>query len=155
MINTRADLDLLAGTQAHTDFMTMLAGSIWRLQKNDDLKKWEAVKDASLIERFDFTEADFPDATKPDLPAYVPPPSNAPSSVTMRQARLALLEAELLTQVNAEIDTMTGDEGEAAKIEWEYAQDVNRSSALVQSLAAALSLTEEQLDDLFEAAAKK
>jgi response regulator RpfG family c-di-GMP phosphodiesterase len=48
---------------------------------------------------------------------------------------------------------MTGDAGEAARIEWEYATEVNRDKELVQSLALALSLTETQLDELFTAAA--
>lgn len=72
-----------------------------------------------------------------------------PSTVTMRQARLALLQANLLAQVNTAIT----NSGDAAKIEWEYAQTVDRNSALVQGLTAALGLTESQLDALFTSAA--
>lgn len=77
----------------------------------------------------------------------------APKIVSMRQARLALLNAGLLTSVNTAVAAMTGDAGEAARIEWEYATEVNREKELVQSLALALSLTETQLDELFTAAA--
>lgn len=75
----------------------------------------------------------------------------APAVVTMRQARLALLGAGLLAQVNAAITAMQGAEGDAARIEWEYAQEVSRDSPLVAALAGELGLTEGQLDDLFAA----
>jgi len=76
-----------------------------------------------------------------------------PKIVSMRQARIALLNANLLSAVNTAVAAMTGDAGEAARIEWEYATEVNREKELVQSLALALSLTETQLDNLFTAAA--
>jgi hypothetical protein len=76
-----------------------------------------------------------------------PPPPVIPTSVTMRQARLALLGAGLLDQVNAAITDP------AAQIEWEYATTVERGSELTQALAAGLGLTEQQLDKLFTTAA--
>lgn len=78
--------------------------------------------------------------------ASVPPP--VPKAVTMRQARLALLSAGLLSQVEAAI-TAAGD---AARIEWEYAATVERNWPLVTALAAALGLTSSQVDELFFAA---
>lgn len=84
---------------------------------------------------------------------YVPPPAVVPDAVTMRQARLALLNAGLLTQVNDAIEGMTGAEGAAARIEWEYATSVQRDSPLVADLSASLALTAGQLDALFVAAA--
>lgn len=76
-----------------------------------------------------------------------------PSVVTMRQARLALLQQGLLSTVSAAIDSMTGDTGEAARIEWEYAATVERVSPLILSLGSALGLSDEQLDELFVLAA--
>ena len=76
-----------------------------------------------------------------------------PGFVTMRQARLALLQSGLLGRVNAAIAAMPGTEGEAARIEWEYAQEVRRDSALMAPLAAKLGLTGPQIDDLFALAA--
>lgn len=76
-----------------------------------------------------------------------------PLQVTLRQAKLALLGAGLLETVDATIAALEGPAGVAARIEWEYAQTVDRTSPLVQGLAAALSLSDEQLDDLFEVAA--
>lgn len=84
---------------------------------------------------------------------YVPPPPVIPEAVTMRQARLALLGAGVLSTANAAIAAMSGVEGEAARIEWEYAHEVRRDAPLVSGMAAALGLTEEQLDGLFTTAA--
>ncbi|OGS90870.1 MAG: hypothetical protein A2Z95_06285 [Gallionellales bacterium GWA2_60_18] len=76
-----------------------------------------------------------------------------PSTVTMRQARLAVLQSGLLATVNAAVANMPGAEGEAARIEWEFSATVERDRPLVQSLTAALGLTDAQLDDLFMLAA--
>ncbi len=153
VINTREDLDATTGTPEHDAFMAMLRGTLYRLEKDDSAAVWRAVEDNSVIERFGFTRANFPGAVAPELPAYVPPPSDVPQAVTMRQARLALLGAGLLSQVNAAIASMPGAEGEAARIEWEYAQEVQRHNGFVSLLAPALGLTEAQLDELFTTAA--
>lgn len=84
-------------------------------------------------------------------PADIEPPFK-PTVVSMRQARLALLGAGLLSQVNDSLAGMIGVDGEAARIEWEYATEVRRESSLVAGLSAILGLTEDQLDDLFLAA---
>jgi hypothetical protein len=85
--------------------------------------------------------------------ALVIPPPPPVQSVSMRQARLALLGANLLTDVNAALAGMAGVEGEAARIEWEYATEVRRDSDLVSGLSSALGLTPALLDALFETAA--
>lgn len=82
---------------------------------------------------------------------YVPtqPVISIPSFVTMRQARLALLQQGLLSQVQIAIDSLPSPQKEAAQIEWDYSSEVHRNKPFVQLLSAALGLTEEQLDDLF------
>ena len=79
--------------------------------------------------------------------------SLVPEIVTMRQARLALLAAGLLDDVEAALSGMDGAQGQAAKIEWEYSQEVWRSKPFVQMLGAAIGLSELQIDDLFITAA--
>ena len=152
-INTRADLDAITGTPEHVAFMALLAGTLWRLEKDDTAQAWVAIEDNSTIERFDFTRADFPDAQPPALPEYVPVVDPVPEVVTMRQARLALLGAGMLTQVNTAVANMPGAAGDAARIEWEFSSTVERNRPLVLSLIAALGLTDAQLDDLFRQAA--
>ena len=153
VINTREDLDAIAGTIEHDVFMATLRGTLWRLEKDDQAGTWLAIEDNSTIERFGFTRADFPGAVAPALPAYVPPPSDVPQAVTMRQARLALLAANMLTTVNTAIAAMPGAEGEAARIEWEYATEVRRDWPALLTLQTALGLTEQQVNDLFISAA--
>jgi hypothetical protein len=72
-----------------------------------------------------------------------------PQAVTMRQARLALLNAGLLDDVN----TLLADDQEAL-INWEFASHVYRSDKLVGQLQGALGMTDEQIDGLFLAASK-
>jgi hypothetical protein len=88
--------------------------------------------------------------------AYVPPPPEpaaVPRIVTMRQARLALLGAGKLAAVNDAINALPSPTKEAAQIEWEYSQEVNRQNGLVSQLAPLLGMTEADLDALFVAGA--
>ena len=88
MINTREDLDALQGTAEYDAFMHLLRSSLWRLERDDAAKTWVAVEDNSVIERFGFTRADFPDAQPPELPEYV-----APTPEQIRRALEAALDA--------------------------------------------------------------
>lgn len=73
-----------------------------------------------------------------------------PASVTMRQGRLALLQYGLLDMVDNALNAIEDDFArKKAKIEWEYAQTIERDSAWVSNLAASLGLTEDQVDQLF------
>ena len=86
---------------------------------------------------------------KANIQPTAPVPVVIPSSLSMRQARLALLGAGLLDAVQAGVSAMP----QAAQIEWDYATTVERSSPLVATLAASLGLTSEALDALFTAGA--
>ena len=74
IINTREDLDAIASTPEHEQFMQMLKGSMTRNQNiqvypegynqpdyvGEKLEPiWEVVEDLSIIQRFGFTKADF------------------------------------------------------------------------------------------------
>lgn len=83
-----------------------------------------------------------------------PAPPVVPSAVTMRQARLALLGAGLLDDIDAAINSLPSQQKEAARIEWEYSQEVQRHNGFVSVLGPALGLTEAQIDALFVQAAK-
>ncbi len=149
-INSRADLDALAGTPEHAQFMAALAATLWRLERDDEAQAWVAVKDDSVIARWGFVRSDFKGAKAPALPVYEAPTVPTPAPVSMRQARLALLEAGLLDGVQAALDAITdAQQRRAAQIEWDSAQEVQYDSPLTQLLAGALRLGDEQLRALF------
>ena len=83
------------------------------------------------------------------------PDTVIPDTVTMRQARLALLSAGLLSAVNAAIAALPEPQKSAAEIEWEYSQEVQRHNGLVVQLAPVLGLAENDLDQLFIDAAAR
>ena len=85
--------------------------------------------------------------------APVPAPGPVPTVVSMRQARLALLQAGKLADVTAAINALPSPQKEAAQIEWEYATEVQRDSALVKQLAPALGMDGAALNALFRTAA--
>jgi hypothetical protein len=66
-------------------------------------------------------------------------------TVTMRQARLALLQQGHYATIQAAMSMQS----EAAKIEWEYATTVTRDSVLTQAMIAVLGLSATDADDLF------
>lgn len=83
--------------------------------------------------------------------AIDPPPAvpAIPSSVSPAQARLALLGAGKLAQVEA----IVASADQATQIAWNNASVIERNSPTVAALSAALGLTGAQLDDLFTTAA--
>ena len=84
-INTRADLDAIAGTPEHIAFMALLAGTLWRMEKDDTAQAWVAIEDNSTVKRFGFTLADFPGARPPALPEYVPVVEPTPAEIAQQQ----------------------------------------------------------------------
>lgn len=92
--------------------------------------------------------------TAEEIAALPPPaPPAAPTSITPRQARLALLGAGLLDAVQAAFAQLPEPQRKAAQIEWEFALAIERNSPLVAQFAPMLGLTEEQIDALFIAGA--
>ena len=79
-----------------------------------------------------------------------PPPAPPPTEVSMKQARLALLQAGLLQTVKDAVAQMS----EADQINWEFSLSVKRSDPLTASLAALLGLDDAGLDELFLTASK-
>lgn len=72
-----------------------------------------------------------------------------PQEVTMRQARLALLENGLLANVQPAINSLPEPDKTKAEIEWDYSNALQRGNPFVATLGAALGLTSEDLDNLF------
>lgn len=70
------------------------------------------------------------------------------TACTPFQGRMALADADLLTQVETAINAAD----QKTKTAWEYALEWKRTSPLIATLAAALNLSDTEVDDLFRAA---
>jgi hypothetical protein len=79
--------------------------------------------------------------------------SRLPRVATARQIRLALVDAGLLDSVQTAFEDLSEPLKTKAQIEWEYATEIEKNSPLIQALYPKLGLTEDDLDDLFVAAA--
>lgn len=77
-----------------------------------------------------------------------------PQSITPRQARLGLLGAGLLSQVDPAIESLASPAKEQAQIEWEYATSIERDSEWINQLGTALGLDSAGIDELFKQAAE-
>ena len=82
------------------------------------------------------------------------PDSGVPYSVTIRQAKLQMSRAGILSAVDDFIAGMEGQEGEEARIEWAYATELRRDHPLVAALGPQFDLTASDIDELFVEAAK-
>lgn len=101
---------------------------------------------AEAIARFEQIQIDYPMP-----PAADAEPERKPrTTLTMRQARLYLLHVGLLQQVDELVSTLD----ESARIEWQYSTTVEMSSPIVTALAAQLQLSAEQVQAMFDDAAK-
>lgn len=81
VINTPEDLAAAKGTPAYDSFMSILRGTLWRIEKDDSASTWTAVADDSAIARFGLSRADFGDVAAPALPVYVPDFSAEPARI--------------------------------------------------------------------------
>jgi hypothetical protein len=77
---------------------------------------------------------------------YVPPPPGVPPQVPMWAVRTVLQNDGLFDQAQALIEASTDN---ALKNVWEYGNFADRNSNAIASLAAALDLTSEQVDQMF------
>jgi hypothetical protein len=82
--------------------------------------------------------------TEPD--PYVSISHPKAESVSPRQARLALLAAGILDQVEKAI----ADSDRATQIAWDFTTEISRDDPGVASIGSALKLTPDQIDVLFQ-----
>lgn len=74
---------------------------------------------------------------------------SVPQEITMRQARLALHEAGLLSNVSTAIASLSEPAKTKAQIEWEYSNALQRDNPFVTTLGTALGLSSDDIDNLF------
>ena len=78
-----------------------------------------------------------------------------PDVITPRQAKIALLQAGLLDDVEAAVAAIPDETTRRiAQVEWEYAHEVRRDWPLLVQVAAQMGLTDVQVDELFLAGAR-
>jgi hypothetical protein len=88
--------------------------------------------------------------------AAEPETTTVPENVSARQIRLWLIQHGIsLVQVESAISAIPDQlQRDSVKVEWEYAPYVERTHPMLIPLAAALGLTEAQVDQAFIEAAR-
>jgi len=69
--------------------------------------------------------------------------------ISMRQTRLALLNAGLLSKVEDAIAGLSDPDKSQLEIEWQYAKDVYRNDDWLNTLGSELGLSENEIDEIF------
>lgn len=85
-------------------------------------------------------------------PATLPPARRVPQTVARFQAKVALLQAGHLDNIEAYMSRP--DTNRVTQMAWQDAQEFQRQSPTVLALAKLLGMTDTQLDDLFVVASK-
>lgn len=95
----------------------------------------------------DYVISDYLDGDKPEK---ITTPV-VPEVVTMAQARKSIIKSGIsIATVNSAVAAIEDpQEMELAQTDWEYSTTVRRDSDLIASLAPALNLTEDQIDQMF------
>jgi hypothetical protein len=105
----------------------------------------------TIVGSLDFAQAMYPDHVCVEIPDQTPGPV-IPQSVTAFQAKAALLQADLLDEVEALMADV--DTPRIVKLAWSEALTFERQSPTVLTLATALGLSSAELDELFVAASE-
>lgn len=79
--------------------------------------------------------------------------ADVPASVHLWRLRAACRQAGHFAAIEAAIAAMPEPTASIAHEAWEYGHEIERASTLLAQLAAAVPLTQQQVDDLFRAAA--
>lgn len=73
-----------------------------------------------------------------------------PHSITPRQFRLALIQRGIsLQQIEQVIDSLPEPDQTLSRVSWEYATSFDRTDALLNQMAPAIELTQQDLDEIF------
>ncbi len=118
----------------------------------DEIVDGIRLKPTKLVdgERIELTKSEI-DARQTEIDAYVAP---IPQSVSMAQARLALLDVGRLEDVETTLNAMSEPDRAKGLIEWEFQTVVHRDRDLVLNvLGVGLNMVDSEIDDLFILAA--
>lgn len=145
IINSRADLDAIAGTPRHAAFIAGLIGTLAYEPAADFIDTpAPAVADHERA-RWNGTEWIVEPIPEPPEPA----PEPVPDQVSKIQLVRALRAIGMWATVKAWIETLSVD----AQEDWALANFIPRDDQFVADAQAALTWTDDQIDDLFRQAA--
>lgn len=133
--------------RAYADPITgsdVIFAKVVRLQSMGRHAEAEQVQQQA-VQRFEQIQRDYP--MPPDAAQDARKPR---TTLTMRQARLYLHQKGMLDQVESAISGLD----EAAQIEWQYAATVEIDWPIVQFIRTQLGLSDEQVQIMFDEAAK-
>jgi len=88
------------------------------------------------------------------MPEAPQPSLSASPVVTMKQARLALAQANRIEQIEAAISSLPDEQQRRARIEWEYSTTIERNNPVLIQLAEAIGMPDAEIDALFAVAAQ-
>lgn len=128
-----------------------LGGCYLQVPPDEHAERMIVIDEALALAWVNYRANEARDGLEP-LPVKEPAeqPAIVPQSVTRRQARQALLLAELLDDVEPAIAAIPDPvQRRMAQIEWEDSLEFVRTRPLVIQIGAALGLDEEALDALF------
>lgn len=146
IINNRDDLDAVIGTPAHDDFMTLLEGSLWRVERDEAAQTFVAIEDNSTIERYGLTREDFPNAQPPELPEWKPLPPVV-HACSPWQIRKALNDLGLRQAVE---DAVAASTDATLKDGWQYATEFRSDDPFVIAMGEEIGKTPEETAELIE-----
>ena len=72
-----------------------------------------------------------------------------PAEITLWRAKSVLLLNGLLSAVESEVQSLSGDEGNIIKTAWNNGVSLNRNSLTIKRIAEKMNLTDEKIDNLF------
>ena len=129
------------------------------------------INDGRIVEIFDLVDANGVPLGDRYHPEFIerlvdydpknPPPESTPANppavqqVTRAQAKLALLDAGLLDDVERAIAGMVGDDARRASIEWNERATFERQAPFLLQMAGLIGLDDADLDALFADAATR
>ena len=147
LTNSKRDIENLPD-EVRIAFLARLAATIYSTDADGNV-----LTNTADIEHFGFTLADFPDA--PVIP-YQPPvehPRAIPATIRAWQAKAILKMQGMLESAEAVIAALPEPQKTVVESAWNNQADFSRDAQTIVALAAALGLTEEQLDEMFAQAA--
>ena len=146
IVNSAEDLAALEGTVQYTEFLTLLEGSLWRVERDDAAQTFVAIEDSSTIERYGLTREDFPSAQPPALPEWTPLPPVV-HTCSPWQIRKALHDLGLRQAVE---DAVAASTDATLRDGWAYATAFRSDDPFVIAMGESLGKTPEETAALIE-----